>query len=335
MDIGIGMNSHGLMTREGEDSFVRSIPASEMRTLELCRLAEQLGYHSLWFGDHVVMDRDRGEIHPANASGRRAHPDRCVILDPITALAAAAAATTTIGLASSVLIAPYRHPLTVAHAFATIDQLSGGRLMMGVGAGWLKNEFDALGVPLEEAGARTDECLRVYRAAWEQDYPEFHGRFYDFAEISVEPKPAHRIPIWYGAVTPAGARRAVRHADGLYPMLLDTAAEPSRHDHLRDVVRAEAEKRGRDLTGFKQLVFTTGVVTDSDDPLARASKRWLLTGTADQVLEDLEALAQHGYSHATIFFDVRSGTVSELIEIMERFAEEVLPHTGAIQAAGW
>ncbi len=335
MDIGIGMNSHGLMTREGEDSFVRSLPAAEMRTLELCRLAEQLGYHSLWFGDHVVMDRDRGHIHPANASGRRAHPDRCVILDPISVLAAAAAATTTIGLASSVLIAPYRHPLAVAHSFATIDQLSGGRLMMGVGAGWLKNEFDALGIPLEEAGARTDECLQVYRAVWEQDYPEFRGRFYDFGEISCEPKPAHRIPIWYGAVTPAGARRAVRHADGIYPMLLDTAAEPSRHDHLRDVVRAEAEQRGRDLTGFRQLVFTTGVVTGADDPLAKADRRWLLTGTAEQVLEDLEALARHGYAHATIFFDVRSGSVTELVEIMERFAEEVLPHCSSIEAAGW
>ena len=335
MDIGIGMNSHGLVTREGRDCFVQALPAEEMRTLELCRLAERLGYHSLWFGDHVLMDRDTGADHPANASGRRAHPDRCPMLDPIASLAAAAAATETILLASSVLIAPYRHPLTVAHSFATIDQLSGGRLMMGVGAGWLRNEFDALGVSLADRAAITDECLQVYRIAWEQPYPEFHGKFFDFADITIEPKPRHRIPIWYGGVTPAGARRAVRYADGFYPMLLDTGAEPARFDSLRDVIRQEASLLGRSLDGFRQLVFTTGVVTDTADPLARPDGRWLLTGTAEQVLADIEELAQHGYSHLTIFFDVRSGTVTELIEIMQRFAEEVLPHTAAIQAAGW
>lgn len=335
MDIGIGMNSHGLLTRAGTDVFVQSLPAAEMRTLELCRTAERLGYHSLWFGDHVMMDRDRGDLHPANASGRRAHPGQCVMLDPITAMASAAAATERILISSSVLIAPYRHPLTVAHSFATMDQLSGGRIMMGVGAGWLPNEFAALGVPIEHRGAITDECLQVYRIAWHDDFPEFHGTYFDFSEISVEPKPAHEIPIWYGAVTPAGARRAVRYADGFYPMLLDTAATADRHDPLREVIRGEAERLGRDLTGFRQLLFTTGVVTDGDDPLARADGRWLLSGTADQVLADLEELARHGYSHVTLFFDVRSGTVGELIELMERFAEEVLPHTAAIDAVGW
>ena len=334
MDIGLFMPTHGLPTRDERDAFLQPIPAGEMRPVEVAQRAERLGYHSVWIADHVVMERVTPNPHPANVSGTRVYPDQPVMLDPLTTMAAVAAGTKTIKVATSVLIAPYRPPLTVAHAFATIDVLSQGRVIVGIGSGWEQSEFRAVGASYEDRGPVTEECIEVYKVAWTQPWLEYHGRFSEFRDVSLEPKPVQKPhpPIVYGAVTKPGARRAARTADALYPMFLDTYVDPARFEPLRDEILQEAERIGRDVSGFEWLAFASALVTDASDEMAQRDPRPTLTGTAEQILADLERFAACRYSHVTVFFDVRSGTMSEYLEIVERFAEEVVPAAAKIEA---
>jgi probable F420-dependent oxidoreductase len=334
VDIGLTMSTHGLLTRDDRDFFLQRLAPDEMRVLELAELAERVGYHSVWFSDHVVMGRTVSTHHTANESGTRAYPDQPVMLDVVACMGAIAARTSRVRLASSVHIAPYRHPLSSAHQFATVDVLSHGRLIVGVGSGWDPEEFAAVGASFEHRGAVAEECVEIYKKAWTQPWLEHHGRFFTIENVSMEPKPVQRPhpPIVFGAVTPAGARRAARIADGLYPMFLDSYADPGRFDHLREAVLREAEHAGRDLTGFRLYAFASGLVVDENDELARRERRPTLTGTADQVITDLQRFAASGYSHVTMHFHVRSGPIAELFEIAERFAEEVLPAAKEIEA---
>ena len=331
MDIGLAMSTHGLLTRDERDFFLRRLEPDAMRPIELAQLAERLGYHSLWFSDHVCMGRDLGATHTANESGTRAYPEQPVMLDVVATIGALAAVTERVRLAPSVLIAPYRHPLTVAHQFATLDVLSGGRLLMTAGSGWDPQEFSALDADFEHRGAVTEECIEIWKHAWTVPWLDWHGRFYEITDVSLEPKPVQKPhpPIVFGAVTEAGARRAARTSDGLYPMFLDSYADPGRFARLREVVLREGERVGRDLSGFRLYAFASGLVTDPID----GDRRRTLTGDADQVLGDLERFAAHGYSHLTMHFEVASGTIEELFEIVERFAVEVLPTAAALEAA--
>jgi probable F420-dependent oxidoreductase len=331
MDIGLAMSTHGLLTRDERDFFLRRLEPDMMRPIELARLAERLGYHSLWLSDHVCMGRDLGAKHTANESGTRAYPDQPVMLDVVATIGALAAATERVRLAPSVLIAPYRHPLTVAHQFATLDVLSDGRLVMTAGSGWDPQEFAALDADFEHRGAVTEECIEIWKHAWTAPWLDWHGRFYEITDVSLEPKPVQRPhpPIVFGAVTEAGARRAARTSNGLYPMFLDAYSDPARFDPLREVVLREGDRAGRDLSDFRLYAFASGLVTNS----IADGRRRTLTGSADQVLADLERFAAHGYSHVTMHFEVASGAIEELFEIVERFAVEVLPAAAALEAA--
>jgi len=327
MDIGLTMSTHGLLVRDERDFFLEKLDPGEMRPVELAELAERLDYHSVWFSDHVVMGRTATTHHTANESGTRAYPDRPNMLDVVATMGAIASRTERIRLASSVHIAPYRHPLNSAHQFATVDVLSNGRLIVGVGSGWDPEEFAAVGADFEHRGAVAEECIEIYKMAWTEPWLSYRGRFFEIDNVSMDPKPVQKPhpPVVYGAVTPGGARRAARVADGLYPMFLDTNGDPGRYDYLREAVLREAERVGRDLAGFRLYAFASGLVVDGSHELAHRDPRLTLTGTAAQVIADLEAFAAHGYHHVTVHFDVRSRTIGELFEIVERFAEQVLP----------
>jgi probable F420-dependent oxidoreductase len=334
MEFGLTMPTHGLLMRDERDFHLQKLAASEMRPVEVATLAEELGYHSVWFSDHVCMGRDEGAFHTANTSGARAYPNRPAMLDMIATMGAIAGATTTIRLASSVWIAPYRHPLVAAHQLATVDVLSGGRLIVGVGSGWDPQEFAAVGGDFEHRGSVTEEQIEVFKHVWSAPYVDFHGRFYEITDVSLEPKPVQQPhpPLVFGAVSAIGARRAARTCDGIYPMFLDSYGDPARFEHLRDAVLREAERIGRDLSAFRMYAFCSGLVTGPDDPAAPGPPRMTLTGSPDQVLSDIERFAAAGYSHLTMHFDVRSGTMQEYLEIATRFAEDVLPAARAITA---
>ena len=156
-------------------------------------------------------------FHTANKSGQRAYQRRHNMLDAAVVMGAVAVQTTTLKLATSVLIAPYRHPLSDARQFMTVDQLSNGRLILGVGVGWMVEEFDAVGIDYEERNRRTEECIQIYKASWTGDLATFEGNYYSFKDVSQDPKPVQQDPhppIVFGGNTVRGAQRAARFCDG-------------------------------------------------------------------------------------------------------------------------
>lgn len=180
----------------------------------LAPLAEQLGYDSLWMGEHVVVPDPRRPPSPME-------PDE-PIHDPLVALAFAAARTTSIRLATGIVILPQRNPVVLAKQLASLDSISGGRLIAGLGVGYLEPEMTAVGVPMERRGARADEYLAAMRALWEEERPSFEGEFVSFAGINAHPRPAQTpLPVVIGGHTAAAHRRAARSGQGWYGFMLD------------------------------------------------------------------------------------------------------------------
>ena len=340
MEIGLFMPTHGLGNRDEEDWFVQPTPVAELRPVAIGQRAEQLGFHSLWFGDHVTMpiaaEEPGGGAWPIQRPRKREYPPRPTMLDGAVVMGAVAANTNRIKMGPAVLIAPYRGPLNDARQYATVDVLSGGRLILGVGAGWSRGEFAALGLDFEARGRMTEECIEIYKRAWTEPVVSFQGRHYRFDNLSMDPKPVQRPrpPIIYGGFTPAAARRAVRHCDGLFPIFLDPYSDPNRYDALQDDIRREAERLQRDLAGFWMIGAQSAYLTDPGHPLAARARRRTCAGTSEQVMADLAAFADAGYGLMILHPDCPSGSVAELEEQIERIGAEVIPHGRRLRAAG-
>lgn len=180
--------------------------------------AEADGFGTLWVGEHVVLVDRGASRYPYADDGRIAVPADADWLDPMVTLSFAASATRTIRIATGVLLVPEHNPLTLAKQAASLDRLSGGRLALGIGVGWSREEFEALGVPFERRGARTDEYVAAMRTVWQADPATFSGEFVEFANIRVNPKPVRegRIPIIVGGNSDAALARAARIGDGWY-----------------------------------------------------------------------------------------------------------------------
>jgi probable F420-dependent oxidoreductase len=204
--------------------------------------AEEHGFSALWAIDHAVLPTGFGPRYQ-EAGGAWAVPDDYPIADPLTWLAFVAAVSPTLRLGTAVMAAPTRSPVVLAKQAATLDVLAGGRLTLGLGAGWLPEEFEAVGVPIEERMPRLEEAVAVLRTLWHEPVASFEGRFTRFKDVISSPKPPHgTIPIVMGGRTPAGARRAGRLADGFFP----TGRDPVELGELFAIARAAAEDAGRD-----------------------------------------------------------------------------------------
>jgi probable F420-dependent oxidoreductase len=197
----------------------------------VARAAEAAGLESLWTGEHVVLPDPQVAPSPS--------PPEVPFLDPAVALAWVAAATTTIRLGTGIIILPQRNPVVLAKELASLDVVSNGRLIFGIGAGYLKPEFDALGIPFDQKSARTIDYLAAILALWTQPKPAYEGRFVRFADIQAFPRPVQRPhpPIVMGGHAPEAFRRAVRHANGWYGFALDAAATAQCLEGLRAVER--------------------------------------------------------------------------------------------------
>ena len=333
MDIGFVMPTHGLLTRDEQDFFLQRIEPHQVRAYEFGQRAEELGFHSLWFSDHVVMGTNLEMFYPANLSGTKAYPERPTMFDQAVVMGGLAAITERIKFAPSVWIGPYRHPLSTAHQFATIDQLSSGRLIFGIGPGWEEQEFAALNANFERKGAETEEQVAVLKAAWTQAELDFEGEFFTIKNVTLEPKPFQKPypPIVWGGVTPLGARRAARCSDGLYTVHLDPYPGVHVWSELKEEALREGEKRGKDMSKFWYGSFCSARIVDADDPMAQGERRQTLTGTAEQILGELEEFAEAGYHHVTLHPHIPSATIEEFFEQAERFAEEVLPEAQRIK----
>ena len=214
--------------------------------------AEEVGFESLWTVEHVVVPAGYESTYPYDPSGRMPGNDDAPIPDPLIWLSYLAAVTSRIKLATGILIVPQRNPLVLAKQLATLDAMSGGRMEFGIGVGWLEEEFDALGVPFDGRGRRTDDYVAAMRALWADDRATHHGEFTSFDDCVMRPQPERgAIPVHVGGHSDAAARRAGRLGDGFFPGKGDHA-ELTR---LFDVARAAAAEAGNDPD---DLVLTSG-----------------------------------------------------------------------------
>ncbi len=220
----------------------------------LAQAGEAAGFESLWTVEHTVVPAGYGSTYPYDPSGRMAAGrDDIPLPDPLIWMAYVAAATRTIKLATGILILPQHQPVLAAKQIATLDHMSGGRVLLGVGVGWLKEEFQALGVPFEERGPRTDESILAMRELWSADKPSFSGRFFQFKDAYCRPQPVNKsVPIVVGGHSEAAARRAGRLGDGFFP----ARGAPA---DLIAIARKAAEAAGRDPA---RLEITTSMPED-------------------------------------------------------------------------
>jgi probable F420-dependent oxidoreductase len=213
-------------------------------TAGLAQLAEEHGFESLWTVEHTVVPAGYASEYPYDESGKMPGGDEVSITDPLIWMTWVAAVTTRLRVATGILILPQRNPVTLAKELATLDVLSGGRVDLGIGVGWLREEFEALGVPFESRGARTDEYVAAMRALWNDDPATFKGEFVAFERCHSNPKPVQPggIPIVIGGHSQAAARRAGRLGNGFFPgRYRDEELRP-----LLETMRASATEAGRD-----------------------------------------------------------------------------------------
>lgn len=190
--------------------------------LGLAKAAKDLGFESLWASQHVVIPSGYSSPCPYTANGRMPGGDEMPIPDPLIWLGYVAAVTDRIRLATGAVIAPLMNPVVLAKQVATLDHLSGGRVDLGIGLGWMREEFEALGVPFDGRGPRTDEYIGVMRALWSGNAATYHGRHIDFDDCIMRPAPhQNSVPIHIGGDSVAAARRAGRLGDGYLPMTRD------------------------------------------------------------------------------------------------------------------
>lgn len=237
----------------------------------LARLAEAAGFESVLATDHVVIPEDYASTYPYSATGRLPGNLASTFPDPLIWMAYVAAVTTRLRFMTGVIILPQRNPLVLAKQVATLDSMSGGRIELGIGVGWLKEEFAALGVPLERRGKRADEYIAAMRALWRDDSASYSGEFVQFQRVNCDPKPvAGSVPIIIGGHSDAAAKRAGRIGDGFFPSI------GTQFDimPLLDVVRRAAEAAGRDPAAIELMTGCPDALPNSGkDPLAAVEER--------------------------------------------------------------
>jgi probable F420-dependent oxidoreductase len=283
--------------------------ATREALLTFAREAEERSIASLWVSDHVMFPRSATGAYPG---GRFPHPPDTPYLEPVTALAAAAVCTSRARLGASVFILGHRHPVVMAKMLTTIDALSTGRLICGVGVGWWKEELEILGVPFHARGRQADEILRAFKALWTDDHPRFQGEFFRFGDIGFAPKPVQKPhpPIWVGGDSPGAFRRVVALGDGWHA----TSKSPG---ELRDGIarlRAVADAAGRPFETI-ELSLRFGL---REDLLAQGPR-----AIADLMTE----YKRLGLGHLVV--DFRRDDLSRMLEILDLLTGTIRPAVDA------
>lgn len=293
--------------------------ASPETLRESAQTAEALGFDSVWTADRIIIP---WEIKTPYPYGKDEHffvpPDR-PFFDPLSCLAFLAGCTEKLLLGMSVLVLPYRHPLYWAKVATTIDHLSRGRLILGVGVGWMVEEFDALGIPFKDRAKLSHEQLQILDLLWKEEKPSFEGKYYRFKEIGFYPKPFQqpRIPIWVGGEGTQAQRRAAIYGDGWFPYFVRIT--PGELAARFENVRRAASDAGRDPS--KICLGCCLPIEISQRPMPQEDDR--VVGDPQQVLRALKAYQRIGVDHIALQF--MAPRYPERVAQIERFGKEVLP----------
>jgi probable F420-dependent oxidoreductase len=304
---------------------VRGNLANHDGIVGIVRIGERLGYVSATIADHIVFPTAIESKYPYDASG--IHPSAGDAIEPLSLMAFAAGSTSTLRFITSVLILPHRNPVLTAKMIATIDVLSQGRVTLGIGVGWLREEFEALGAAdFARRGAVSDEYLAIFKKLWSPGPVEHQGTYYSFAPLRCEPLPVQQPhpPIWVGGHSRAALRRTARFANGWHPLGTVATAElrPPEFTALLDDLKRMTEAEGRDFSDI--TIAFVARLHESPHPID-GPDRMPFSGSAAQLIEDVETYRNLGVSHLS--FDFRAPTLARTQERMDWFAREVMPHT--------
>jgi probable F420-dependent oxidoreductase len=285
----------------------------------LVRRGEALGFASVMIADHIVFPSVVTSKYPYTVSG--VFPGQGDALEQLALMAFIAGKTERLRLVTSVMILPYRNPVATAKTLATIDVLSRGRVTVGVGVGWLREEFEALGAAdFDRRGAVSDEYLRIFKALWTESPVSFAGEFYRFEDVRCLPEPVQKPhpPIWIGGHSKAALRRVARLGDGWHPVGANPAVPLTPADLRRDLdeLYRLTEAEGRDPSAL--TISYKAPLYDVSRPVAAGADRRPFSGSPDQIAEDIATYERLGVSE--LIFDFRSETLAESLERMERFA---------------
>jgi probable F420-dependent oxidoreductase len=296
-----------------------TLPLAGEFDLSHADMIEELGYNAMWVSEHIVF--------------------HVPTFDAVTTMAALAARTSHIRIGSAIILLPLRPPAAVAKAVSTLDLISGGRITLGVGVGGeYPKEFEVCGIPVHERGGRTNEAIEVLRALWTQDTTSYHGKYFQFTDVSMHPKP-HQVggpPIIIGGRSDAALRRAARLGDGYMPYLLT----PKQYVDSLHKIRAYAGDAGRQLDHFQTTLYqfiyvadtyddafhqaNTRLSTNYNQPFDRLVDRYCVVGTPDACIARLQEYIDAG-ARDIIFVPTISGA-TDFVQQAQRLARDVLPH---------
>jgi probable F420-dependent oxidoreductase len=271
--------------------FIKPMPFEREVLLHYAKEADRLGFESIWIPEHAVIPHGYKAHYPYSSDGRLpTNDEEMPFPDPLLTLAAAAAVTTQIKFATNIMILAQRDPLYTAKEVATLDVLSKGRVILGIGSGWMKDEFDVLNVDYHKRGKRTDEAIEVMRALWRDDPVSYNGTQFKFGPVHAFPKPVNkRVPIFIGGISPAAIRRTARLGDGYLPVPITDIGD------LFNKVRQESAKIGRNPNEIEFCCpaqpTIDGVRQAQDLGAARVTTGIFFSRDLQQITRDLEKIA--------------------------------------------
>jgi probable F420-dependent oxidoreductase len=309
----------------GVTTFTRGPLATREGYHAIAAAAEKAGFDFIAVNDHVVVPTSFESAYPYNPEGKWSGGEG-FCFDQLSTLAFLASCTKRLQLLTAVMVVPHRHPVLAAKMLSTIDVLSEGRLLLGVGAGWLKEEFEILGAPFAGRGRATDEYIEAFKELWSKERPAYSGEFVKFDKVLFEPKPVQRdkVPIWVGGESNPAMRRTAKLGDVWYPgsnsrdPLLDT---PERLGGAIAKLAGMAKAAGRDPKTVATAYSVQWPVSWTAERAADGSRR-LFTGSAADMAADTAALAKVGVSQ--LGMQLLASSVSETCERIERFGKDVI-----------
>jgi probable F420-dependent oxidoreductase len=315
MEFGFGIPTRGPMATP--DSIVM-----------LGQRGEAMGFAIISVSDHVVVPKSIASTYPYNPTGAFASGPSGECMEQLTLLSFLVGITSSARLLTSVMVLPHRPPVLAAKMLATIDVLSRGRLIVGCGVGWMREEFEAIGAPAyDERGKVGDEYIRVLKELWTSDNPAFAGEYCRFSNVAFAPKPVQKPhpPIWIGGESPRALRRAGRLADTWYPIGSNPrfpVGTPEQFAACAARVRRHAQESGRDPSALG-FAYSANWYNDRQALTLPDGQRRPLTGAPQQIADDIKRYADLGVRHMMV--NLQGETLEDTLARMERFAERVMP----------
>jgi probable F420-dependent oxidoreductase len=294
----------------------------------LARTGEELGFGIISVSDHIIIPKAINSMYPYNESGTFAGSPAGECLEQLSLLSFLVGVTSSAKLLTSVMVLPHRPPVLTAKMLATIDVLSNGRLIVGCGVGWMREEFEAIGAPsYDERGAVGDEYIRAFKELWTSDNPAFEGKYCRFANVAFAPKPVQKPhpPIWTGGESPAALRRAGRLANAWYPIGSNPrfpVGTPAQFAEYTARVKRYATEAGRNPSAL-DFAYSANWYNDQQAQTLPGGQRRPLTGTPQQIADDIKRYEELGVRY--MMMNLQGETQAQTLERMQRFADRIMP----------